>query len=666
MAIAQMAKVMIVSHRSQVSDLLEALQAEGICQILNVEEAMVSKDLPALEGAPQRPKDIEGLLGRLDKSIAFVKNYAQVPKGLAAALAPRTVVDEQSYSKIVSDRGIVGVVDRCELVEASMERTRAEIENLSVGLEALRPWEGLESAVEEITRLHRVSCWTGLIPVQQFDRAAERITELGGAIQVVGPAANKHACLIVCLNESADDVQKVLRSAEFEAVTFEGMTGTVVELIAEHREKLERAQRQLQEHQAQAGALGENLLNLEILSDHNQNLLNREQTRDTAPATEHTVLLEGWVKKKDYGGLEKIVSGFEASSLGKIEPAEGEQIPVEIENKHVVKPFEVITRLYGMPQHYNIDPTVFLAPFFALFFGLCLTDAGYGLVMVALIFLLVRKTQGDKKLLWMLGICAAATIVAGALTGGWFGDAVQQFVPALKPMREKMMWFDPFEKPMLFFGLSLALGYVQIMAGLMIAFVHNLRRKQYIAGLCDQFALLVMLNSVAILAASKFVALPASVPAWAPVLVDRIGKVCTITALVPAAVILLFSHRQGGWGARIGMGAYNLFSTIFIVGDVLSYIRLMALGMVTAGLAMAINVMARLALDIPYGIGVVAMILVLVGGHGFNIAINALGAFVHTLRLQYAEFFPKFLIGGGRAFEPLNKKYRHIYITKEI
>jgi len=216
-----------------------------------------------------------------------------------------------------------------------------------------------------------------------------------------------------------------------------------------------------------------------------------------------------------------------------------------------------------------------------------------------------------------------------------------------------MMWFDPFEKPMRFFVLSLVLGYVQIMAGLMIAFVHNLRRKQYIAGLCDQFTLLVMLNSIAIFAASKAGVVPA-----------EIGSLFGKLALIPAAVILLFSHRQGGWASRIGMGAYNLFSTIFYVGDVLSYIRLMALGMVTAGLAMAINVMAQLALDIPYGVGIVLMILILVGGHGFNIAINALGAFVHTLRLQYAEFFPKFLVGGGRSFEPLSKKYKHVYIKK--
>ncbi len=92
---------------------------------------------------------------------------------------------------------------------------------------------------------------------------------------------------------------------------------------------------------------------------------------------------------------------------------------------------------------------------------------------------------------------------------------------------------------------------------------------------------------------------------------------------------------------------------------------MMALGMVTAGLAMAINIIAKIAGEIPYGIGIVLMVLVLVGGHGFNIAINALGAFVHTLRLQYVEFFPKFLVGGGKSFEPLSKKYKHIYMKKE-
>jgi V/A-type H+-transporting ATPase subunit I len=347
------------------------------------------------------------------------------------------------------------------------------------------------------------------------------------------------------------------------------------------------------------------------------------------------------------------VSRFPASNLSEIEPSKDEDIPVEIENKNIVRPFEVITRLYGMPRHFEVDPTVFLAPFFALFFALCLTDAGYGLVIIALMLIFIKKLHGDKKLMWMLGICSVVTIVAGVLTGGWFGDAIQQFLPALAPLREKMIWFDPFEKPMIFFALSLSLGYIQIMAGLLIAFGYNLKRRAYVAAVCNQLAWVVMLNCLVLLFFGGKIGFSGRASA-------TFGQI----ALLPAAVILLFSEREGSWAARIGMGAYNLFSTIFYVGDVLSYLRLMALGMVTAGIAMAVNVIAKIVLAMPYGTGIIAMVLVLIIGHGGNLAMSALGAFVHTLRLQYVEFFPKFFVGGGRQFVPLNKQYQHIYVTK--
>jgi V/A-type H+-transporting ATPase subunit I len=655
MAIARMSKVIIVSFYTEASELLEKLQREGICQILNAEEAMVSKDSPDLAATTRRPKDIEELLGKLRRSIAFLDNYTDVKKGLADILSPRAVVDEKLYNDVVSDEQIFKIINQCEQLQSHIERLRSECESLRGTLEQLSPWRSLQTPVEEIGQLQQTICLAGLLPVGHFENLQEQLSELAGAIQQVGAAGNRFACLVVCLKENASEVQKLLRSAEFEPVNFGTWTGTIAELIKKHTEKLKEAENQLNSRIDSAAALTKNLLKLQILLDHYENLLKREQAKDNAPATQHAVFLEGWVKEHDYPHLEKIVSSFGASSVTKVEPAEGEEIPVEIENKTAIKPFEVITRLYGMPQHFEVDPTVFLAPFFALFFALCLTDAGYGLVLVALMLLFIKKIQGDKKLMWMLGICGAATIVAGALTGGWFGDAYKYLPSWFAKTRSELMWFDPFEKPMTFFKLALALGYIQIMSGLIIAFCHNLKRKDFVAAVCDQLTWLVMLNSIVLLLASKFRILPAS-----------INRICAVTALVPAAGILLFSHREGSWLGRIGMGLYNLFSTIFFLGDVLSYLRLMALGMVTAGLAMAINVIAQIAGQIPYGIGIVAMMLVLIIGHGFNMAINALGAFVHTLRLQYVEFFPKFIAGGGRSFEPLSKKYEHIYVTKGI
>lgn len=669
MAIVPMAKILIVSHNSEAAGLLEVLQREGICQILNAQQATVSKDLPELAAKRDRPKDIEELLNRLTKCIAFLKVFGDPTKALVNMLSPRVLVDEISYQTTVSDRQLLKIIDRCEQLETAIEKAKSRRESLRGTIQELLPWQSLATPVEEIGPLARTICQAGMMPSGQLKYVQDNISELGGAIQQIAETENHYACLVVYLKENTNEVQKLLRAAEFAPVNFAAMlalspsaalrinsaegTGTAAELIKQHEDKLSEQELLLQKHIDSATKLSKDLLKLEILYDHYWNLLNREQTKSAAPATQRTVVLEAWVKEKDYRRLEKIVSAFGASSLSRVKPAEDEEIPVEIENKQIVRPFEVITRLYGMPQPSNVDPTIFLAPFFALFFGICLGDAGYGLVMVVATVLLVKKMQGDKKLLWMLGACSVFAILVGALTGSWFGNVVTAFVPSLEPLRKRLMWFDPLEKPLMMLGVVLILGYVQLMSGLVIAFVHNLRMKDYAAAVFEQLTWLVMLNSLLLLGLSK-----------AGVISADVGKLFGRLAVVPAVLIVLLSSRQGGWGGRLGLGAYNLFSAVFYLGDVLSYLRLMALGMVSSGLAMAVNLIAGLTLKIPYGIGILIMIPVLIGGHGFNLILSVLGAFVHTMRLQFVEFFPKFLVGGGKAFEPLHKEFKHIYLER--
>lgn len=653
MAIAEMKKVMIASHRSEVGVLLEALQQEGIVQVLDAERAMISKEWPDLQVEGQRPRDIQEMVGRLEKAIDFLKNHT-VGKGETSVFKPLVEVDSASYSDIVSGKEAIGILDETEALDGQISGLLTDKENTIGLLLMLEPWKDMSIVVEEIHDTERTSCIAGLLPDKNFDTIIEELGEVSAAVEVVGMAGAMRVCVVACMKEDKGSVQKTLRSGDFEVVSFEKMEGTVGGLLEKHKQELSDIEGSLVSCNEKAEELSKKKLSLQILFDHFQNLLGREETRVGVPGTESTMLLEGWVKKRHFGLLEKVVGGFGASSVTEMAIAEGEEPPVEIDNHPAVRPFEVITRLYGMPSPVDVDPTVFLAPFFALFFGLCLTDAGYGVIMVVGLWWAIRKMQGGKGALWMLLICAVMTIIAGALTGGWFGDAVQALVPAevtwVHGFREKIMLFDPISDPMPFFYISLSLGYAQIMFGLLIAFFNNLKHKDYAAAVFDQLAWLIFLNSIVLYAVTK---------GTSPI----VSKFFGFVAISQAVVIFFFTERKSGMAGRIGGGTFALFSTVFYLGDVLSYVRLMALGMVTAGLGIAVNILVKLVMEAPY-IGWLLGALVFIGGHLFNMAMSTLGSFVHSLRLQFVEFFPKFLAGGGHDFKPMQKQYKHVKINK--
>jgi len=651
MAIAQMTKIMIASYRSDAGGLLEALQRAGIVQVLDAERAMVSKEWPELQVEAARPRDIEELVSRLAVGIDFLKQHA-TEKDATSIFDPLLKVDAGEYARIIGGDEAMKLLEETEAVQSEIVRCGADMENAEGHMAKLEPWKSMSGAIEDMAGLEQASCLVGLIPSQHVAAITAELAEMGAAIEIVGAAASVKACVIACMSELASDVQKKLRSVDFEAVSFEGISGSIADNIAQTQEQIQQINSDLAAAKTKAVELAKDKIKLQILFDHRQNLLGREMTKSVVPATDNVLFIEGWAKEKDYKKLEKIVGKFGASSVSKIDIAEGEEPPVEIDNGKATQPFEVITRLYGMPNPADADPTVFLAPFFALFFGICLTDAAYGIVMILFFAWLLRKIKGDKRFMWMMIACSITTVVAGALTGGWCGDAIQKFVPGLNGFRESLMWFDPMEKPMHFFTISLALGYLQIIFGIGVGFWNKFRRGDLAGAMFDHGTWFVWLNCLALFSLSK-----------AGVLPEGLGSVFAIAAAVPAIGIILFSEREGGWGGRIGMGIYNVFSTVFYVGDILSYIRLMALGMVTGGFGMAINQIVVQVKEVEY-IGWLLAAVIFVGGHVFNIANSALGSFVHSMRLQFVEFFTKFIIGGGKEFEPLREKYQHVEVKE--
>jgi len=657
MAIASMQKVMIVAHRSQASDLVEALQGAGIVQILDAERAMVSKEWPELMVEARRHRDIEESIDRLGKALGFLKAYG--PKDQTSIFAPHIEVRGDFYRRVIGEKEPLGFLKEIESVYARLEKLLGEFESRQSLLQRLGPWRSLDMPLEELRGLKSSKTYLGVIPEQHLEAAKEKMAELGAMLQQVSSFNRHHAVIVVCFHDIAVDVQKALRSADFEDSGFEHLTGTVGENVGRLEAELEQVRQEQEQMKKKAAQLAQaHLLRIRILVDFYQNYHSRVATESSVPATDHAVFFEGWIRKKDYSRLEKIMERFTAVSAAIIKPADDEPVPIEIENAPAVRPFETITRLYGTPGAGDVDPTFFLAPFFALFFGLCLTDAGYGLVLIAALWWALKKIQGDKKAIWMMIVCSVMTVIAGALTGGWFADAVQTVLPE-GPMAERIdkwrtsiMVFDPLAQPLVFIGLSLGLGYLQILFGLCIAFVNNLLRKDYATAIFNQLTWLIYLNCLVLFIMSKAGMVPGA-----------IAKAAGIVAIVQAVLIFWFTERSGGLGARIGGGVFALFSTVFYLGDVLSYVRLMALGMVTAGLGMAINILTKLVMDVPY-VGFILGLLLFVGGHLVNLALSVLSSFVHSLRLQFVEFFPKFFTGGGTEFQPLRNEYQHVMVVE--
>jgi V/A-type H+-transporting ATPase subunit I len=429
--------------------------------------------------------------------------------------------------------------------------------------------------------------------------------------------------------------------------------------VAGARAEVDSIAQELKDLAARGGELVRHKPHLMIAYDYFTQEARRMAALSLIGNTRQVGVMQGWIRADEYDRLaDDVEAAIEAAQVLKIEPDPGEEPPIELRNRPAMRPFEVLTEMYGMPHAKEIDPTPLAGPFFALFFGFCITDAGYGIVLVILSLLLMKYLHAGRKILWLAFIGGLTTILMGAITGGWFGlndSTIPGWLSFVGAFRRKLMQFDPLEDPMTMFGLALALGIIQVTFGVFVKMIDNIRHGDIMAGIFDQLTWIVLLWSAVLYGLVKMGMLSAAyVPGikW--------------TAVVAGLGMIGFTNRTSRNPAlRAGSGLYRLYQiATSSLGDILSYTRLLALGMATGGIAMVINVVALIAKDIPV-IGIPAMIFVLAAGHSFNIAVNALGGFVHSARLQYVEFYPKFFEGGGSPFRPFKKDLTYTRLVEE-
>lgn len=358
-------------------------------------------------------------------------------------------------------------------------------------------------------------------------------------------------------------------------------------------------------------------------------------------------LMEAWVKTEN---ADDVTTALDQAGIYYeiADPAEGDKVPIEIHNNSYSSLFEPILKMYSLPNYRDLDPTVFFAPFFMLFFGLCMGDAGYGLLILAGSLYLL-KAKPDFKAYAKLGCwLGATTMVVGLLTGSFFGiDLSQQDWAFLAPVKHLFINennYKPFGyAPMMVF--SVCIGFVQVLLGMILAGVKAARNGGWKYGV-GKFSWVVFIVTAVIM----FAAAPESKAALY-FLYGVIG--------MSACGIMFYNNPDKNIFVNFGGGVWSVYNMATgLLGDLLSYIRLFALGLTGGVLGGVFNQLATdLTETLPWFIRWLPMLLILLLGHGINFGLCMISSFVHPMRLTFVEFFKNANFeGGGKAFIPFRRK----------
>ena len=615
-----MKKATLFALKEDRDAILLALQKDG--NIMLISEGDKTQ---TLEGADK----VGDQIAKAKDALKFVDLHGKKD----SMFAPRLPVSYDSFlheSKEGSE-----LADQIEALSGKIMSLRNEASTMTSQVDALQPWTDLDIPLEQLAPTDASVYFAGYLPELEKEAFLEDIKELAAEPIVLKEAPEGRAMLIFCLKEDAARLKHFLKAHDFTDVVFPKRTGLVSEIAVDLTEAARVKNLRADELEAEAKKIAESKAELQLYYD--QLTAKEERLANGGVETEKTFYMEGWVRNDRTVQVERAIrSVTDAYQIEFNDPAEGEIPPTEMENNSFVKPYESVIELYSRPQAGSIDPDFLMAPFHFIFFGMMLSDAGYGLVLTIglLIAMKLVKPQGFAGKLGMVILFGSiSTVIWGALFGGWFGLELHPLL------------FVPMKEPLKMLALCFGLGVLHLVCGMLLKAYMLIRDGDVFGAFCDEISWLIMFAGFFCMA-------------FVP------GPVGKYLALAGAAIIVLTGGRdKKGIPAKLMGGLLSLYNISGYMSDLLSYSRIFALGLATGVIAMVINTIAQMLMEAG-PVGTAVAVLVLLGGHLFNIVINVLGAFVHSSRLQYIEFFGKFYEAGGKAFVPLAIRTKYMNVTK--
>ncbi len=652
MAIVKMKKFTLFAFESQRAELLEKLQAFAEVEFINLQDndfLESNEDFKDLskEGLDSEYAECEEKLSKAKFALNFLKEYVPQKSGLQALKEGKVELTLKELEEKVLNSNWEAIFDKVKEKEAEFNKLDNEKTKLQSTIDSLSPWENFDASFEELESL-KIPKFLGSIPKQNEESLSSELENC--YLEIVSSNNDETFFFVMCNTEQKEEIAEKLRALGFSQFKAEEKV-TPLKTIHDSIDRMAKIDSEKFFIKEELADFDEEYKTLELVNEYYENMIVRKEATGNFLKTENVMVIQGWLAaddEKELINVVKKVAGDEAYlTFEDVKEDEYDKVPTKLKNNELCTCFESITEMYSTPKYDEIDPTPLLTPFYLLFFGMMVADMGYGLLMILATGFVLKKfklDEGTRKFIKFFFYLGFPTIVFGAIYGAFFGD----LIPSLPRL------IDTNKDITTILILSIVLGAIQIFCGLGIKAYMLIKAGKPLDAFYDVGSWVITLISLGVVLVGAFVG-------GVPSIVKTIAIVLMIFGMV--VIVLTNGRGAGSKAAELGQGAYALYGITSYVGDLVSYTRLMALGLAGGSLAGAFNMIIGL-----FSSNIVALILfgplLFVFGHIFNLALSLLGAYVHTCRLQYVEYFGKFYEGGGRAFTPFKAEEKYINLKK--
>ena len=655
---ARMRKIRIVTLEKYVAPTVDALHESGLVQVSDISDSIQQDPELAELVAPSKATPYTGKLSSLlmktngisellgnslseghglkDTLMSFISPDMPVQKEIEA-------LDTEAFIEKAEDT-LAQVESKTSVIEGKLSALDAETSELKSNKSLANRLSNFDMDLALLKDSKYTSTTVGRINAESASEIKNELSNLTDELEVFTvPMDDKtgEIIVVVTLKELSDEVYSTLRKFDFEKIEVGDVEGTPQHIISSADSRLLTIESERAAVKTELRAVAEQWDDeILALKEQLENEKEKNEILSSFVQTKDAYVLEAWVPVEDTEKVEQLVEkssdGHCAFETIEVEGTDDEDVPVLQQNGWYSKPFEYLVDMYSPVRYNSIDPTIFVAITFPFFFGFCLTDAVYGLVVAAIGVVLLKGLGKVKESMhsfgWILIWSGLWAVILGLITNGFIGDFPERIAGFRLPTVFAPV--EAFKHPETILIIAIAVGLIYVNLGFVLGAINNLRYGRKKEALGSQICWFIFEAGL------LFLVLGFMMPA-----IGMIGMALGGILIIAAIGILIWAN-----------GAFGLMDIFGFLGDVLSFARLLALCLATGGIAMTVNILAQMIDNMVPFAGIVLAVIIFIFGHIANFAFQVLGAFINALRLNYVEFFAQFFEEGKGKFEAFKAK----------